>query len=188
MNTAAMHPADVELFDDTLSCSLVLPAQFLPGAVVQRPGSAEMLLRSVALVEDARGSDDGDERGEGSLQLQRLEARLDLALVMLGRVLQQSTPMLDSLPLRWSRHGLCLQLAAASGVAAGSTGVVKLQPAEWLPDSIELPVRVLAEASSADGTQLWLRLDAPGEALAAALERHLFRLHRKQVADARRSR
>ena len=188
MNDAVVHPAEAALFDDALSCSLPLPAQFQVDATVQRPGSSEMLLRSVALVEDARGNDDVDERGDASLQLQRLEARLDLTLVLLGRLLQQSSPQLPATPLRWSRHGLRLHLANASGAAIGSKGVVRLQPAEWLPDSIELPVEVLAEASDTTGSLLWLRLHNPSEALSAALERHLFRLHRKQIADSRRPR
>ncbi len=183
-----VHPAEAELFDDTLSCELSLPAVFEAGATPKRPGSAEMLLRSIALVEDARNVDDSDERNENSLQLQRLEARLDLTLVLLGRLLQREAPSAPATPLRWSRHGLRLQCAQLGGFVAGTAGVVSLQPAEWLPDAIELPVVVLAEADTAQGTQLWLRLGGQNEALLAAVERHLFRLHRKQIADSRRNR
>lgn len=189
MNAIASPPAaETELFADTLSCDLTLPAAFDAGATVQRPGSAEMLLRSVALVEDSRGADDGEERFEGSAQLQRLEARLDLALVLLGRLLQQSTAPLPTCKLKWSRLGLRLDSPHGSGAAPGSAGVIRLQPADWLPDHIELPVQVIAEQQSDGVNQLWLRLHPASDALVAAVERHLFRLHRRQIAGSRRVR
>ncbi|HBZ46747.1 MAG TPA: hypothetical protein DEO93_05610, partial [Stenotrophomonas sp.] len=98
------HPAESELFDETLSCDVALPAEFRLGSSVIRPGSAETLLRSVALVEDSRGDDGHDDRGESSAQLQRLEAKLDLTMVLLGRLVRQSAQDLDLRPLRWSRR------------------------------------------------------------------------------------
>lgn len=182
------HPAELELFDDTLSCDVVVPVKFEANQSVQRPGTSEMLLRSVAMVEDSRGSEDNDERTESSAQLQRLEARLDLALVLLGRLMQQSIGTLPVHPVRWSRHGLRITLDQASGAQPGTAGVVKLQPAEWLPDTIELPVVVLAELAADQRAYLWLRVHNVGDALASAIERHLFRLHRRQIADSRRNR
>ncbi|WP_367345864.1 PilZ domain-containing protein [Stenotrophomonas bentonitica] len=182
------HPAESELFDETLSCDLALPAEFRLGSAVIRPGSAETLLRSVALVEDARVDDGHDERGD-SAQLQRLEAKLDLTMVLLGRLVRQSTQELDLRPLRWSRRGIRLQLGTRTGAPTGSLGVIRLQPCDWLPDHIDLPVSILAKAASGAGSCfLWLRFQPMSEALEMALERHLFRLHRRQVAESRRSR
>lgn len=183
------HPAESELFDETLSCEVALPAEFRLGSAVIRPGSAETLLRSVALVEDSRGDDGHDERGEATAQLQRLEAKLDLTMVLLGRLVRQSTQDLDLRPLRWSRRGIRLELGTRSGASPGSLGVIRLQPCDWLPDHIDLPVAVLAEAASGAGSVfLWLRFEPMSDALEMALERHLFRLHRRQIADARRLR
>lgn len=182
------HPAESELFDETLSCDLALPAEFRLGSAVIRPGSAETLLRSVALVEDARVDDGHDERGD-SAQLQRLEAKLDLTMVLLGRLVRQSSQELDLRPLRWSRRGIRLELGTRTGAATGSLGVIRLQPCDWLPDHIDLPVSIQAEAASGAGSCfLWLRFQPMSEALEMALERHLFRLHRRQVAESRRSR
>ncbi|OEY99271.1 MULTISPECIES: PilZ domain-containing protein [Stenotrophomonas] len=182
------HPAESELFDETLSCDLALPAEFRLGSAVIRPGSAETLLRSVALVEDARVDDGHDERGD-SAQLQRLEAKLDLTMVLLGRLVRQSSQELDLRPLRWSRRGIRLELGTRTGAPTGSLGVIRLQPCDWLPDHIDLPVSILAEAASGAGSCfLWLRFQPMSEALEMALERHLFRLHRRQVAESRRSR
>ena len=187
--SAIHHPAETELFADTLSCDVALPAEFVLGSSAPPAQAAEGLLRSLALVEDSRGAEDNEERNETNQQIQRLEARLDLALMMLGKLLRQSTPALPLRPLRWSPRGLRLELGQRSGATAGSQGVIRLQPSEWLPDLIELPVQVLAEADSGNGGyHLWLRVEAGSDALQMALERHLFRLHRRQVAAARRPR
>ncbi len=187
--SAIHHPAESELFDETLSCELALPAEFRIGSAVIRPGTAETLLRSVALVEDARGDDGHDDRSDATLQVQRLEAKLDLVMVLLGRLVRQSSQDLPLRPLRWSRRGIRLEQGARSGAAPGSMGVIRLQPCDWLPDHIDLPVVIVAEAANGAGAHyLWLRFEGLSDALEMALERHLFRLHRRQIAEARRLR
>ena len=65
----------------------------------------------------------------------------------------------------------------------------RLQPCDWLPDHIDLPVVIVAEAANGAGAHyLWLRFEGLSDALEMALERHLFRLHRRQIAEARRLR
>lgn len=187
--SAIHHPAESELFDETLSCELALPAEFRIGSAVIRPGTAETLLRSVALVEDARGDDGHDDRSDATLQVQRLEAKLDLVMVLLGRLVRQNSQDLPLRPLRWSRRGIRLEQGARSGAAPGSMGVIRLQPCDWLPDHIDLPVVIVAEAANGSGAHyLWLRFEGLSDALEMALERHLFRLHRRQIAEARRLR
>jgi len=187
--SAIHHPAESELFDETLSCEVALPAEFRIGSAVIRPGTAETLLRSVALVEDARSYDGHDDRSDATLQVQRLEAKLDLVMVLLGRLVRQSAQDLPLRPLRWSRRGIRLEQGSRSGAAPGSMGVIRLQPCDWLPDHIDLPVVIVAEAANGAGAHyLWLRFEGLSDALEMALERHLFRLHRRQIAEARRLR
>jgi hypothetical protein len=187
--SAIHHPAESELFDETLSCEVALPAEFRIGSAVIRPGTAETLLRCVALVEDARGDDGHDDRSDATLQVQRLEAKLDLVMVLLGRLVRQTTQDLPLRPLRWSRRGIRLEQGTRSGATPGSMGVIRLQPCDWLPDHIDLPVVIVAEAANGSGAHyLWLRFEGLSDALEMALERHLFRLHRRQIAEARRLR
>lgn len=99
--------ADTELFADTLSCELRLPAGF---HVTADPGShatAETLLRSLGQVEDLRSEDSSEERGELPLLVQRMDAKLDLILALIGRLVRQSDT-----PWRWAR---CIGRCAASG-------------------------------------------------------------------------
>uniref|UniRef100_UPI00289CC7E0 PilZ domain-containing protein n=2 Tax=Lysobacteraceae TaxID=32033 RepID=UPI00289CC7E0 len=105
--TSLHHPAESELFDETLSCELALPAEFQAGSAVGRTSSAEGLLRSLALVEDSR-ADEHEERSEASLQLQRLEAKVDLTMVLLGRLIRQQGQEPTLRPVRWSRRGIRL--------------------------------------------------------------------------------
>jgi hypothetical protein len=52
---------------------------------------------------------------------------------------------------------------------------------------LRLPVEVLAAETDGDGRRLWLRFEGLGPGLSAALERHLFRVHRREIAERRRS-
>ncbi|MFC6842167.1 PilZ domain-containing protein [Xanthomonas theicola] len=184
---AVHHPAEAELFHDTLSCELALPADFTLGNGSGRFGAGEALLRGLTQIEDLRSEDGTEERGELPLQLQRMDAKLDLMLVLLGRLTRQHEDALPLRPLRWSHRGLRLELGSRSGAAPGAAGLLRLQPSDWLPDHLELPVKVLAEAVAGSGFYLWLRFETLPPGLEEALERHLFRLHRRQIADSRRA-
>ncbi len=183
------HPAEFELFDDALSCELLQPAEFRLGSAAGRQAAAESLLRSLAQIEDFRGEDLGDERGELPLVAQRIEAKLDLMMVLVGRLVRQHEDTLSLRPVRWSRRGIRLETGTRTAAAPGAAGVLCLQPSEWLPEKIELPVTLLSEAASGNGGFfLWLKFADLGAGLEAAMERHLFRLHRRQIADARHER
>lgn len=182
-------PADAELFQDSISCELALPAEFRLGAGILRAGAAESVLRGIALVEDLRSDEPGEDRGELPQAMARMEAKLDLVLALIGQLTRQSGHALPLRPVRWSRRGIRLETGVRSGAVPGAAGTLGLQPADWLPENIELPVTVLAEAASGSGGFfLWLQFSELGGGLEVALERHLFRLHRRQIADARRAR
>jgi len=77
-------------------------------------------------------------------------------------------------------------VAAPLPVASGTNGIVTVQPAAWLSDQIELPATVLDQVEGSQGLQhVWLQFDALNAGLAEAMDRHLFRLHRRQIAEAR---
>lgn len=184
----AAQAAEAGLFGDTLSCDALLPAGFRPGAAHGRVPQAEALLRGLAQVEDLRTDDNAEEkRGELPLLAQRMDAKLDLIMVLLGRLVRQTTQDLPPRPLRWSARGLRLLMDADTPPPAADTaGLLRLQPSDWLPDELELPAIVMASAGDAEGLWLWLRFPALSPALEEAMDRHLFRMHRRQVADARR--
>jgi len=179
--TYTPHTAEAALFDNILSCESCLPSAFVPGAGPGRPNHAQSLLHSLSLIEDHCFDDSQGERDEPSLLAQRMEAKLDLSMQLLGRILEQITASLDACSVRWSIRGARLQPPGAAHLAAGTEGVLHIQPCEWLPECLQLPACVLAM----DDERLWLRFPAFAPGLNDALERHLFRQHRRQIAHSR---
>lgn len=180
-----MHPAEAQLFGDALACDLDVAASFQAGmpspAALQ---GAIATLRAVATIEDT-GAQTGDERHEANPPLQRVEAKIDLMLGLLGRLVERDEPHMALIPVRWSYKGMRLDLPTSAEVAADAAGTLNLRPAPWLAASIALPARVLARADAGDRHCLWLAFDSMPDALSDAMERHLFRLHRRQIAAQR---
>lgn len=177
--------AEVELFGDVLTCEEHQRSVFHPQPV--SAANAEMLcaraeasLLAVAVIEDNSGDDEDTSKFPA---LRRIEARLDLLMHLLAtRQEDADTPLIT---LRWSARGACMPAPAALPVA--STGLFHTRLAPWLPEPLALPARVLACDSQdpATPTRLWLRFEPISEPLLSALERHLFRRHRKAIAEQR---
>lgn len=186
------------LFADALACEEVRPAAFEAGApdaarLAAHLARSEALLRALAVVEDSARHEDPDQPHDTALH--RIEAKLDLLTSLVATLAggHGSDPLRA---LKWSARGACLVVDAP--VPAGTRGLFRVQPADWLPSPLVLPATVLAceaaapefaaHASAATGPVAWLRFDALPSPLEAALERQLFRLHRRAVAESRRPR
>jgi hypothetical protein len=179
--------AEVVLFGEALACQEVRPASFVPGVLDPATAQADSLhaetfLQAIAVVEDGR-SEDPDEHGPKTLALNRIESKLDLLTILVGALLQGSDRD-PPRPLRWSALGACLTDVPL--LPPGTTGNFRIQPSDWLPQALRLPAVVLASTGSDDGRQLWLRFENLSPGLETALERHLFRVHRREIAERRR--
>lgn len=185
--SAQGNQADTDLFGDVLSCELPQPVAFVASTLPTQQSRAEATLRAIAQMEDLRTEESADERGELPQLVQRMDAKLDLTLALIARLVRQSEGSLPLHAVRWSVHGI--RIDASEAATTGTRGSVRLQPSDWLPEVIELPATVIACAPSpAGGHSLWLRFHDLSPALEEALDRHLFRLHRRQIAEARRAR
>lgn len=176
------------LFGDVLACEEVRPAVFLPGRVdpaQQRALGvrAEALLRALAVVEDSVRH---DEEPSTENAFRRLEAKVDL-LTSLVAVLAGSQGLDQAHALLWSAKGV--RLAVDAPLDPHTAGLFRVLPAEWLPSPLVLPgTVVLCERDDEGrGCRAWVRFDALSPGLNAALERHLFRIHRRAVAESRRA-
>lgn len=183
------HSAEQALFADILSCEPCLPARFvpMPEALMQprrRLVEAERLLLRLAQIEDGQGAEDAEDHGHQDLALQRIEARLHLLSEQVAALLRQAREPLPEQVLHWSSRGVSLTHPQA--VDAGDTGLVEIEVAEWLPQPLRLPAVAIATHAEHERHRLWLRFDPGSEGARRALERHLFRLHRREVAEARR--
>lgn len=179
-----MAAGEDALFGDALGCEERLPIAFDAGAA-PAPGSssrAAMLLRALAVMED--GSEvERDEADPQGAELARIEAKLDLVLALLGAVAAARSPALPQVAMRWSRLGVRLRLPAPP---AAAHGVLHVHLDPRLPQPLELPVRLVGTEPVGAEHLAWMRFEGLDAPLEAALERHVFRRHRRAVAEARR--
>lgn len=184
-------PDHAAVFGDALACGELRPATFVPGRRDpdrNRLASlrSEALLRAIAVVEDSHGREEPEERGLHDLAVQRIEAKLDLLTALVAGLANRHGDADPMRPLEWSAHGACLVLGEAPGLAPGQDGVLRIRPCDWLPETLELPATLVAVDQDEGLHRLWLRFSDHTPALTAALERHLFRIHRRAVAERRR--
>lgn len=176
-----------QVFGDTLVCEERRPVAFVAGKIDAAGARAawargEGLLRALAVVEDSRG-EEGEEHTPTDLAMYRIEAKLDLLTTVVAALVRSRESQDPPRALRWSASGACIDGLVDAG-EVGAHGMFRVQPADWLPESLTLPATVQAR----EGGRLWLRFDPVPPAIAAALERHLFRIHRRAVAELRRLR
>ncbi len=177
--------ADAALFGDALGCDERLPIVFSVDPIDTSAAAAQALglLRSLALFDEARESE-REESDPQSAELARIEAKVDLLLNLFGAMLRERQAALPSSVVRWSRIGARFIANAAPTAASGH---LRIMPDARLPQILELPGRVIATRTESRGVSVWVRFDALDPVLEAALERHVFSRHRRQIALARRA-
>ncbi|WP_133500793.1 PilZ domain-containing protein [Cognatilysobacter terrigena] len=179
------------LFGDAIASEDARPLALLPPLPEARQRAAlaraEALMRALALVDETRG-EESDEPGTDPA-VRRLEAKVDLLVGLVGALMQRDQPVDPVRPLDWSARGAAVSMTRDDTVPAiGDAVVLRLQPSDTLPEPLLLPAHVLAIETGSDGARAWLRFDPLPASLEALLERHLFRLHRRAVAERRRQR
>lgn len=186
MNAATFDQADLALFGDALACEELRPLALDtrapdPQRLRAEASNGEALLHALAIVEDGIRPEEPESPGDNTLH--RLEAKLDLLTALVAAVVPAPHGLAPR-ALRWSACGACLRVDGP--MAVGARGTLRVQPVDWLPSTLALPYEVLACQATDDGHQAWLRFDPVSPHLEAALERHLFRVHRRAVAETRR--
>ncbi len=172
-------PADTALFADAVSSLLITRVQFYPA---QKIGSndfllAEQMLRGLAH-SDERNGEEAIER-ESDEALRRMEAKIDMMSRLLAQLISQQLDMPKVRELLISRRGVRINHAENFSTPNNQNdhGIVKLQLVDWLPEFVSLPVKVIAQQNDA----LWLQFDQLPSSLDHAIERYIFRLHRRSL-------
>lgn len=185
---ATPEQAHALLFDEILTLEETRAAAFVPQALVPSAvdgllGRAESLLRALAVIDDGIGrGDDPDQPPDPALL--RLEAKLDLLTLLVADLAGAQAAQDVQRALRWSARGVELVLDQAA--QPGTPGVFRVRASDWLPSPLVLPAQVVAAAPDAAGTRVWLAFAPSSPSLEAALERHVFRIHRRDIAQRRR--
>jgi hypothetical protein len=153
-----------------------MPLAWHPASLDTR--ALEGMLREAALLLTAlnqmEGSHELDSPGTENRRLERVEAKLDLALHLLARALEPGpAPSLHSVML----SPLAVAWDEVLAPVAGTALILELRPSEMLPLTLRLPV--LAEESQPG--QARARLENLPEALDDALHQFVFRRHRQAI-------
>ena len=161
---------------DGLACTLRMPlawhtVQLDPHTRQSRIVEAALLLNALNQME---GSHELDTGGAENRRLDRIEAKLDLALFLLARRLETSTP---PTPREVELTPSGAQWPDSAPPAAGSELIVEFQPSETLPLSLRLPAIALEPGTD----QARVSFEGLSEALDEALYQFVFRRHRQAI-------
>lgn len=118
-----------------------------------------------------------DDEPQLSAQLQRLDQKLDLLLGLVGQWLARELTLPAPQPVRLSVRGAVWQASLPPG-----SGCITLYLRPALPVALQLPAKLQALA---DGNVL-AEFQGLDPSVVDALERYVFRQHRRAVAQARR--
>ncbi len=144
------------------------------------------VLDAVSVLEEYHGDSEAASTmtmGTMTHEIARLDAKLDLLLVVLGKLLRQQAPLPPAVRLRLSASALTW--IAAEPPPDGQTGWVSLYLNELVPEPLTLPGR--ATSVLAEGGERWVEVrfaELPA-GLQDSLEKHVFRHHRRAIAEAR---
>lgn len=174
---------------DLLSVALTVPVSWQSGieltaaeagpAVVRALATAVTLAERAPIVnEDAIGLE---------LEVARLHQKMQLLIELLALSLSRNSGRPSAVEACLSGSGCRWQ--SASMPVAGSAGVLSIWLHPAAPEPMSWPAEVLEVASQPDGShRIEARLLPLGEAAQAALDRYIFQLHRRAIAEARSQR
>lgn len=135
------------------------------------------VLAAVEALEDRR-TEGLDEDSPVARELARVEARLDVITELLNRALSADSTLPATRSVRFNALGITIHGARLPADAPGLTLRVHFDACRALP--LELTGKPAGPANSG-----FMRFDDPGDAVRDGIERLVFRLHRRAIADAR---
>jgi len=161
---------------DGLSCTSPMPLAWHP--VHLDENTRQSLLREATLLlialNQMESTHEQDSGGTENRRLERLEAKLDLALHLLARALEPGPPpttrsvVLSPLGVEWNDE---------QAPAAGTLVILELRPSAHLPLTLRLPAVAREPLPGQARVSL---VDLP-EALDDALHQFVFRRHRQAI-------
>jgi hypothetical protein len=123
-----------------------------------------------------------DEPSAAELEMQRVQQKLNLLLELVGGFLGQQAARPPAVPLRLSWRGVVWQ---GGGLQMGAAGMVELYLSPMLPQPLRWPARIAATGAGAAEGETHAEFAPAPDFCQAALERHVFQQHRRQIAETR---
>jgi hypothetical protein len=169
------------VYEDTL------PLSWLPGRASAAESEAANLivLESVAAVEEGPAERLSEEHPEIQHELRRLDARLQLLIDMVARLLHDEEALESACRVRIGLKRIEFP-ATAGELPVGEEGVLTLQIHPAVPARLALHGHICADCEQDQQRWVSFEPDQMSESLRDALSRHVFRHHRRQVAATKR--
>lgn len=139
-------------------------------------------LQALAVYEETPREPGSDSAHHPSAEIQHLHAKVDVLLSLLGRLVaeQSGVPARHFVVLRG--HGVEWSGPDQSKARPGDSGFAVVYPNPALPLALRLPGRIVASVERSGSRWLQTRFENLSPAVAASLEKMVFRRHRRQVA------
>lgn len=147
--------------------------------------SNQSMLQSVAALETGVSSRLREEQPELHQELERLGARLDLLLDLVGRLVSADHQGLEPRPVVIAVDSLRFRLLPDESPPSGS-GVLQLYLHSAVPQPLSLAGRIVRTVAD-DSGERWAEFrPAPmSDSLHEAFDQHVFRHHRRMIAERR---
>ncbi len=178
-------------FGDGLILDELRPLAWLPGPVPLGSELASLnadnlqLLIAEGSIEETRSTEALKEESPALLhELQRLEYKLNILLRLTAELTMRQNAMPKVYRIRLSANALEWYLA---GPTAGATGVLQLYINSSVPQPLLLPCTVAGEVVRDAQRISQLRFAGISEPVADAMEKLIFRHHRRLIASSRHS-
>jgi hypothetical protein len=145
----------------------------------------DTLLNALQDIEEHPVHEHAEEHSTLAQEVARLDRKLSLLMTMVGQIWSSQLRLPDPVAIRMTAH----TLEGPSAVALPPNGfvTVRLYLAPEFPLPLTLVARVVECHAEAGGFRIRLAWEAMSPALAGALEKMIFRHHRRTVASARRA-
>lgn len=129
-----------------------------------------------------RRSDASDDESPMAQDMLRLDNKLNVMMAMLDQLLQRGADLPPRQFIRFNAVGALLPIALWPAHAASALLRLHFDGCMALP--LELPARLVQER---DGDHVFVAFECLGDATGDALERLVFRHHRRKVAESRQA-
>lgn len=181
----------VHLFEEQLRYEAVLPLNWAPWRGTESVLERELrvkrclgVLAAQSAFDDMR-SEPGDENVNVVPELTRLDAKLNHLIDLVAALLSSTMPLPAALPVSFNAWGVAWQSSEAIP-QADATLIVRLHLDANAALPLDMPARAISPAEDRNGI-LWQRAIflETAESVREGLERLVFRMHRKQLAEER---
>jgi len=141
-----------------------------------------VVLQACVAMQEQPAREHGEDAGPLANELARLDFKLNLVLQLLGKLVSRER-MPAATSAHFNAHGASWT-AIGPVPAVGERGVLRLYLHETLPQPLELPAVIVA----VEGALVRAHFEELADSVGELIQRLAFLCHRRDVADARKSR